>query len=221
MDKSAKPTKAAKQAASAPATAPEEDFGELEGDDEVEQSEDDEDSNDDMVDEFDEDDMEDSEDEEEEEEEGAVDDHKAKKAKKDEAFGKAFSAIMGSSIKAHAKENPILIRSKKSAKELEDSKLEAKARRLIKMEKKKAAEKDRVKQLVPLDQPEKAREILEQEKKLKKIAQRGAIRMFNAILASQSGARAASEQSILGGKKREEMASEMSKESFLDAVREG
>lgn len=74
---------------------------------------------------------------------------------------------------------------------------------------------------MPLDEPEKAKEILANEKKLKKVAQRGAIRMFNAILAAQTGAKSMDETSILGAKKREEMASQMSKESFLDAVREG
>ncbi|KAG5354976.1 Ribosomal RNA-processing protein 15 [Yarrowia sp. B02] len=199
----------------------EEDLEDLEGgdgeeDDEEEEDDSEDDSEDSMMeDEFD---IEDSEDEEQLD---PSEQHKAKKAKKDEAFGKAFSAILGSSIKAHAKENPILIRSTKSAKELEDQKLEAKARRLIKLEKRKAAEKDRVKTLVPLDEPEKAKEILANEKKLKKVAQRGAIRMFNAILAAQTGAKSMDETSILGTKKREEMATQMSKESFLDAVREG
>lgn len=192
----------------------EEDMEDLEGDDNSDSFDDSEDTDDMMGDEFD---LSDS-DSDAELDASAL--HKAKKAKKDEAFGKAFSAILGSNIKAHAKENPILIRSTKSAKELEDQKLEAKARRLIKLEKRKAAEKDRVKNLVPLDQPEKAKEILANEKKLKKVAQRGAIRMFNAILAAQTGAKAVDE-SVLGAKKRDEMASQMSKESFLDAVREG
>ncbi|AOW02778.1 Rrp15p-domain-containing protein [Yarrowia lipolytica] len=221
-----KQQKVSKQQKAAEEESEDEDLDDLEGGDgeedegvdseEEEESEDDSEDDSMMEDEFDID-----EDESEDEEMDASALHKAKKAKKDEAFGKAFSAILGSSIKAHAKENPILIRSTKSAKELEDQKLEAKARRLIKLEKRKAAEKDRVKTLVPLDEPEKAKEILANEKKLKKVAQRGAIRMFNAILAAQTGAKSMDETSILGAKKREEMASQMSKESFLDAVREG
>ncbi|KAG5370391.1 Ribosomal RNA-processing protein 15 [Yarrowia sp. C11] len=206
----------------------EEDLEELEGGDgEDDEEHDDDESDDDSEDDSEDDSMMEDEfdiDEEESDDEEGMDAsalHKAKKAKKDEAFGKAFSAILGSSIKAHAKENPILIRSTKSAKELEDQKLEAKARRLIKLEKRKAAEKDRVKTLVPFDDPERAKEVLANEKKLKKVAQRGAIRMFNAILAAQTGAKSLDETSVLGAKKRDEMASQMSKESFLDAVREG
>lgn len=223
----AKQQKVAKKEQQEEAEDEEENLDDLEGGDGEEDEEAEEDSENDSEDDSEDDSMMEDEfdiDENESEDEEEMDAsalHKAKKAKKDEAFGKAFSAILGSSIKAHAKENPILIRSTKSAKELEDQKLEAKARRLIKLEKRKAAEKDRVKTLVPLDDPERAKEILATEKRLKKVAQRGAIRMFNAILAAQSGAKSMDESSILGVKKRDEMASQMSKESFLDAVREG
>lgn len=129
---------------------------------------------------------------EEEEEQGDEDTHVAKKSKKDsEAFSKAMSAILGSKIKAHDRKDPILVRSKKSAKVLEASRLEAKAKRALAAEKKSGLDKDRIKTLYSSEAKDLQGQ-LEYEKRLKKTAQRGVVKLFNAIQASQKSAAAES-----------------------------
>ena len=123
--------------------------------------------------------------EEEEEEEDKQDKHVDKKSKSDsEAFSKAMTAILGSKVKAHDRKDPILVRSKKTAKDIESSRLEAKAKRALAAEKKSGLDKDRIKTLYSADS-ENLQELLEHEKRLKKTAQRGVVKLFNAIQASQ------------------------------------
>ena len=122
----------------------------------------------------------------EQDEEEDVDAPEQKKRKTDsEAFSKAMTAILGSRIKLHDRKDPILVRSKKTAKELEASRLEAKAKRAIIAEKKSQIDKERIKTLYTPGDTENLHKLLEHEKKLKKTAQRGVIKLFNAIQASQ------------------------------------
>ncbi|ANB14560.1 Rrp15p [Sugiyamaella lignohabitans] len=153
----------------------------------------------------------------------------AKKEKEQESFAKAMSAILQSKVKAHDRENPILVRSKKTAKDLETSRLDAKARRALAAEKKQVQDKDRVRNLLEVrpqedgSEPQTVQQLLEQEKKLRKIAQRGVVRLFNAVLASQTVVNTASNsgEKILGLTKKEEQMTEMSKDTFLDLIRSG
>lgn len=130
-----------------------------------------------------------------------VDASKKQKNNGSESFAKAMSAILDSKVKAHDRKNPILIRSKKTAKELESAKLEAKARRALNAEKKISLDKDRVTNLIP---EENATHILEQERKLRKIAQRGVVQLFNAIQAAHNVGAEKSKQHILGLTKKDE-----------------
>ena len=65
--------------------------------------------------------------------------------KKKNSFSKAMTSILASKIKAHSRNDPILVRNKQPAKRLEESKLEAKAKRLIRLEKKQKQDNGRVK----------------------------------------------------------------------------
>lgn len=136
---------------------------------------------------------------------------------KEEAFGRAFNAILSSKVKAHDRDNPILIRNKNKVKSLESSKLESKAKRAITADKKALEQKDRVKNILEPRDGKDTSELLEHERKLKKIAQRGVVRLFNAVLASQN---VRSSDSVAITKKEEHM-TEMSKEKFLDLIRSG
>lgn len=132
------------------------------------------------------------EEESEEEDQDDKDTHIAKKSKSDSAaFAKAMTAILGSKIKAHDRKDPILVRSKKSAKDLEASRLEAKAKRALAAEKKSGLDKDRIKTLYSSEAHDLQGQ-LEYEKRLKKTAQRGVVKLFNAIQASQKSAAAES-----------------------------
>lgn len=136
------------------------------------------------------------------------------KEKKDQ-FSGAMNAILGSKIKAHDRENPILIRNKKSAKDIEDARLELKAQHAMRQERESLKDKAHVKDVIPKD-PDSAGEALQQEKKFRKTAQRGVVRLLNAIHASQS----VSKDGALSGETGED-ATSVSKERFLDMIRSG
>lgn len=89
-----------------------------------------------------------------------------KKKAGSESFSRAITAILGSKIKAHDVADPILIRNKKPAKELEEKKLESKAKRALAAEKKGSREKDHIKSVIPEDET-KLHAYLEHEKVLK------------------------------------------------------
>lgn len=167
----------------------------------------------------------DDEEEGEEEEEGESESEEGEEEKQrdepkknqKESFSKAINAILNSKVKAHDRDDPILVRSKKTAKEIEATKLEMKAKRAINMEKRLLKDKDRVRDILPKSE-ENAREVLEHEKKLKQIAQKGVVRLFNAIQAAQ--AKPGDKKSV-GVTKQQEQVNEMSKEKFLDLIRAG
>lgn len=144
---------------------------------------------------------------------------KKKKRKTDDgsaSFASAVTSIVASKLKAYDRTAPIMARNKVVMKKLESDKLEAQAKRALLAEKKLLYDKHRVKNLLPTD--ENVREILEHEKKLKKTAQKGVVKLFNAILATQVKTTQAISQEKVGEVKKEELFNEMSKEKFLDMV---
>lgn len=136
-----------------------------------------------------------------------------------ESFATAFNAIIGSKLKAYDRKDPILARNKRQLKKLESDKLEAKAKRALLAEKKQLQDKHRIKVLLPsAEQSDSVREILEREKQMKKIAQRGVVRLFNAVLATQVKTQQEATGVKAGVVKKEELMTEISKEKFLDLV---
>lgn len=89
------------------------------------------------------------------------------------AFSETMSKILSSHLTTKARKDPVLVRAKKFQENIDDSKLEAKARRALKEEKRRELDKGRVKDVVPKTDDEAARKTLEHEKKLRKTAQRG------------------------------------------------
>ncbi|ODQ56979.1 hypothetical protein WICANDRAFT_85944 [Wickerhamomyces anomalus NRRL Y-366-8] len=146
---------------------------------------------------------------------------KRKKAKDDgsESFANAVNAILGSKLKAYDRKDPILARSKQTIKKAESDKLEAKARRELLAEKKKVYDQDRIKDLLPTDDS-KAREVLEHERKLKKIAQRGVVRLFNVVMSTQTRTSTeVNKTKVLGQEQKDKLITEISKEKFFDLVK--
>lgn len=136
-----------------------------------------------------------------------------------ESFANAFNAIVGSRLKAYNRKDPILAKNKTTLKKLESDKLEAKAKRLILSEKKQVHDKNRVKNLLPsASEPEKVRTIIQNERQLKKVAQKGVVRLFNAVLSTQIKTNEELGQEKVGQTKKEELMNEISKEKFLDLV---
>lgn len=154
---------------------------------------------------------------------------KQKKRNDPDAFATSITKILSTKLSSAKRQDPVLSRSKSALeanKALADSKLEAKARAQIKSEKRAALEKGRVKDVLGLETAEvDTGAVLEEEKRLKKIAQRGVVFMFNAVRKAQISAeeerRKLQGEGVVGMKKREERVNEMSKQGFLDLISSG
>ncbi|KAF2211853.1 hypothetical protein CERZMDRAFT_27714, partial [Cercospora zeae-maydis SCOH1-5] len=154
---------------------------------------------------------------------------KQKKRNDPDAFATSITKILSTKLSTAKRQDPVLSRSKsafEANKALADSKLEVKARAQIKSEKRAALEKGRVKDVLGLETAEvDTGAVLEEEKRLKKTAQRGVVFMFNAVRKAQISAeeerRRLQGEGVVGMKKREERVNEMSKQGFLDLISSG
>ncbi|KAI3404505.1 RRP15 [Candida oxycetoniae] len=149
---------------------------------------------------------------------------KQKKNKDDgsESFANAFNSIINSKLKAYDRKDPILARNKTTIKKLESEKLENKAKKALLVERKQFHDKHRVKHLLPVAAENgdslNVRSTLEKEKQLKKLAQRGVVKLFNAILSTQIQTAQEVGKEKVGQAKREELMNDVSKEKFLDLI---
>jgi fusion and transport protein UGO1 len=152
-----------------------------------------------------------------------------KKRNDPNAFATSMSKILDTKLSTSKRSDPVLSRSKTAAdanKSLADSKLESKARAQIKHEKRALLEKGRVKDVLGLENENVATgAVMEEEKRLKKTAQRGVVKLFNAVRAAQVKAetamKLAKQEGVVGLGKREERMNEMSKQGFLDLISSG
>lgn len=147
------------------------------------------------------------------------------------AFATSMAKILSSKLSTSKRADPVLARSATAAQalaEVAESKLEAKARQKLREDKKLALCKGRVTDVLLGDAGGQdggevhgqAAFIREQEKKLRKTAQRGVVKLFNAVRAAQIKGEEAARQGGAAGRKRERVA-EMSKEGFLELVAGG
>lgn len=154
---------------------------------------------------------------------------KRRKRNDPDAFATSMFKILSSKLSTSKRTDPVLSRSKDAAtasKELNEARLEAKARGKLREEKKAMLDRGRVKDILGLENADTSTaEILEEEKRLKKTAQRGVIKLFNAVRAAQvkgeEAAREARQRGLVGIGKREEKVTEMSKKGFLDMIAGG
>ncbi|QRG36529.1 hypothetical protein FDK38_000870 [Candidozyma auris] len=163
---------------------------------------------------------------EEDDDERTDDEFPLKKKKKKvngdgaDSFASAFNAIIGSKLKAYDRNDPILARNKSTLKKMESDKLERKAKRELLAERKQLQDKVRIRNLLPsASEPEKVREVIEKEKKLKKVAQKGVVKLFNAVLATQVKTKEEISKAKVPSGKQDEMMNELSKSKFLDLVK--
>lgn len=146
-----------------------------------------------------------------------------------EQFSSAMSAILGSHLKQYDRIDPVMARQKKLLEKNEQDKLDEKARKLLAKEKKKFLLRSRKIDIIPQENKDgEITKLLEQEKRLRKIAQKGVVRLFNVITATQlktekevSEKLASSHVKSAIHKEKEEskLISEVSKETFLDLVK--
>ena len=169
-------------------------------------------------------------------------DHKKKEAFKADdpgAFASSMSAILASKLTKSQRENPILVRSA-DAKEAEaallDLKLEKTARREMRREKKEKLERDGMGmqpdgegagdtmgaafRTLDVDNVGPVSAYQQRERELRKMAEKGVVKMFNAFTHARE--KTAEVQGLVGSRgKKEEKATEMTKEGWLEFVGHG
>jgi hypothetical protein len=154
---------------------------------------------------------------------------KKRKRNDPEVFATSMSKILGTKLTTTKRSDPVLSRSAAAtsiSKEVSESRLEARARQKLRLERKHALDKGRVKDILGLGDDEISTQgIIEMEKKLKKTAQRGVIKLFNAVREAQKrgeeAKREALKEGVVGMDRREEKVSEMSKKGFLELIASG
>lgn len=182
-------------------------------------------------------------DDEEEDEEGSDDDDdeeaggKRKKSKRNDpnAFATSLSKILSTKLSTSKRSDPVLSRSAaahEASKAAVDSALEAKARKQIRDQKRLALEKGRVKDVLIATANDttgeletSTSEILVTERRLRKVAQRGVVKLFNAVRAAQVKAleteKNSRKEGVIGMEQRKEKVNEMSKKGFLELIASG
>ncbi|ERT00939.1 uncharacterized protein SPSK_07670 [Sporothrix schenckii 1099-18] len=158
-------------------------------------------------------------------------------------FATSLSKILGTKLSSTRRADPVLARSadaRESSRRVVDAGLEEKARRQMRLEKRAALERGRVKDvLIATARPqaegadsdkvdtvgETTTTILATERRLRKVAQRGVVQLFNAVRAAQVQAAQARKQAkvegIIGMDKREAKVTDMSRKGFLDLIASG
>jgi fusion and transport protein UGO1 len=163
------------------------------------------------------------------ESEDEIPEQKRNKRNDPTAFATSISKILNTKLTTSKRVDPVLSRSKDASdaiKEMSEARLEAKAKQKLRDDKQAKLETGRVKDVLGLNNPEISTEgMMEQEQRYKKIAQRGVVRMFNAIRAAQvmgeQATRDAQTQGLVGIDKREQKVNEMSKKGFLELIARG
>lgn len=178
-------------------------------------------------------------------------DHPRHKSKRNDptAFATSLSKILSTKLSTSRRADPVLARSaeaQEASRKIVDSALETKARRRIREAKRLALEKGRVRDVLVASSgntkqlniitgeveevedeasKETTQQILETERRLRKVAQRGVVKLFNAVRAAQVKATEAENKArnegVVGVKRREEKVTEMSRKGFLDLIASG
>ncbi|EEH42675.2 uncharacterized protein PADG_07495 [Paracoccidioides brasiliensis Pb18] len=141
------------------------------------------------------------------------------------AFSTSISKILSTKLPRAARADPLLSRSRatlQTTSDLANEKLESRARAKLRAEKKEELERGRIRDVLGVETGE-AGEMAEQEKRLRKIAQRGVVKLFNAVREAQvRGEELAREErrkrGIVGMAEREKAVNEVCKQGFLDLI---
>jgi Rrp15p len=141
-----------------------------------------------------------------------------------DAFSTSISKILSTKLSQEARKDPVLSRSREAAEVssgIANEKLEKRAKAKLRADRKEDLERGRVKDVLGV-QSGSTGEVAEEEKRLRKIAQRGVVKLFNAVRAAQvkgeEAAREARKKGVVGYANKEEKVNEMSKQGFLDLI---
>lgn len=164
-----------------------------------------------------------------------------------DAFANSLSKILSTKLSSSRRADPVLARSAEAheaSRKAVDSALEQKARKKLRDQKRLAMEKGRVRDVLVATNTtfsninpvtgeviteekygETTGEILETERRLRKVAQRGVVQLFNAFRTAQVKAAEAEKvtkkEGVLGVDRKKEKVTEMSKKGFLDLIASG
>ncbi|RHZ56677.1 rRNA-processing protein RRP15 [Aspergillus thermomutatus] len=140
------------------------------------------------------------------------------------AFSTSISKILSTKLPTSARADPVLSRSKAAAQsttELADEKLDKQARAKLRAEKKEELDRGRVRDVMGIERGLTGA-VAEEEKRLRKIAQRGVVKLFNAVRAAQvrgeEAAREERKKGTIGMGEREKAVNEVSKQGFLELI---
>ena len=166
------------------------------------------------------------------------------------AFAASLKAILNSKVSSSKRADPVLVRSRDAhdaAHAIVEGKLDAKAQKALREERRIDSEKGRVKDVLlgdpragvdgsgPVEKSIEDTDVVAEgmsagdvallEKRLRKTAQRGVVRLFNAVRAAQvrgeEEARKTREKGLVGMGRRKEKVSDMGRKAFLDLVGKG
>ncbi|KAK4099561.1 Rrp15p-domain-containing protein [Parathielavia hyrcaniae] len=163
------------------------------------------------------------------------------------AFATSISKMLSSKLPVSRRADPIVARSAAAAehaRQAVDAALESKARKRLREQKRLAMEKGRVRDVLVASKTrtfnvvtgeieevsnekgaQTTEEILATERRLRKVAQRGVVKLFNAVRAAQVKAaeaeRLTRREGVVGSKRKEEKVTEMSRKGFLDLIASG
>ncbi|KAK2756438.1 hypothetical protein FQN54_005331 [Arachnomyces sp. PD_36] len=140
------------------------------------------------------------------------------------AFSTSISKILSTKLPTSARADPVLSRSRAATQTTADvanDRLENKARAKLRADKKEELDRGRIKDVLGVESGV-AGKTAEEEKRLKKIAQRGVVKLFNAVRAAQvrgeEAAREERKKGTVGMGEREKTVNEVSKQGFLELI---
>ncbi|KAB8199194.1 Rrp15p-domain-containing protein [Aspergillus parasiticus] len=152
-------------------------------------------------------------------------DHRAVPKRNDpSAFSTSISKILATKLPSSARADPVLSRSKiatQASTDFADEKLDKQARAKLRAEKQEELDRGRIRDVLGIERGE-AGAVAEEEKRLRKIAQRGVVKLFNAVRAAQvrgeEAAKGERKKGTIGIGEREKAVNEVSKQGFLELI---
>ncbi|KAL4915617.1 Rrp15p-domain-containing protein [Aspergillus aurantiobrunneus] len=140
------------------------------------------------------------------------------------AFSTSISKILATKLPTSTRADPVLSRNKtvtQASTQIAEEKLDNQARAKLRAEKKEELDRGRVRDVRGIESGQTGA-VAEEEKRLRKIAQRGVVKLFNAVRAAQvRGEEAAKDErkkGTVGMGEREKAVNQVSKQGFLELI---
>lgn len=140
------------------------------------------------------------------------------------AFSTSISKILATKLSSTARADPVLSRSRAASDkstEVSNEKLDNAARAKMRAEKKEELDRGRVRDVMGIEQGLSGA-VAEDEKRLRKMAQRGVVKLFNAVRAAQvrgeEAVKGERTKGTVGMGEREKAVNEVSKQGFLELI---